>query len=117
MAERLLADATEFLASERNYLDRGIPYRRGYLLYGPPGTGKTSFITALAGQLGYNIYVLNLGSQSMTNEMLVDLMSLTPQRAILLLEDIDSAMSESGKVTFSGLLNAIDGIVGKNKKK
>ncbi len=61
-------------------------------------SGKTSFITALAGQLGYNIYVLNLGSQSMTNEMLIDLLSLTPQRCILLLEDIDAAMSESGKV-------------------
>jgi len=24
----------------RRYLDRGIPYRRGYLLHGPPGCGK-----------------------------------------------------------------------------
>ena len=27
-------------ATLRRYLDRGIPYRRGYLLHGPPGCGK-----------------------------------------------------------------------------
>ena len=26
--------------SHLRYLDRGIPYRRGYLLHGPPGCGK-----------------------------------------------------------------------------
>jgi hypothetical protein len=30
----------KFVANEPYYLERGIPYRRGYLLYGPPGTGK-----------------------------------------------------------------------------
>ncbi len=37
VAERLLMDAQEFTGAERAYLDRGIPYRRGYLLHGPPG--------------------------------------------------------------------------------
>ncbi len=72
LAEKLLKDAEEFYANEKWYSDRGIPYRRGYLLYGTvpnmlipspshhdrlylpqqigsgkPGCGKTSFITAL----------------------------------------------------------------------
>ena len=38
----LLEDATEFLGSEQWYADRGIPWRRGYLLHGCPGSGKTS---------------------------------------------------------------------------
>jgi chaperone BCS1 len=49
IAENIKNDIMEFLQSSKWYRERGIPYRRGYLLYGPPGTGKTSFITALAG--------------------------------------------------------------------
>ena len=33
------------------YAERGVPWRRGYLLFGAPGTGKTSFVMALAGKL------------------------------------------------------------------
>jgi mitochondrial chaperone BCS1 len=49
VAESIKRDAIEFLTSAKWYFDRGIPYRRGYLLHGPPGCGKSSFITALAG--------------------------------------------------------------------
>ena len=38
----LLEDAKDFLASEDWYAERGIPWRRGYLLHGCPGSGKTS---------------------------------------------------------------------------
>ena len=40
--EHILADAKEFMESEKWYAERGIPWRRGYLLHGFPGTGKTS---------------------------------------------------------------------------
>lgn len=50
LAERILDDVREFIDNPQWYYDRGIPYRRGYLLYGPPGCGKSSFITALAGK-------------------------------------------------------------------
>jgi mitochondrial chaperone BCS1 len=50
LAESIRSDALEFLANAKWYFDRGIPYRRGYLLHGPPGCGKSSFITALAGR-------------------------------------------------------------------
>jgi mitochondrial chaperone BCS1 len=42
-AESLLTDARSFLSKGPWYNDKGIPYRRGYLLHGPPGCGKTSF--------------------------------------------------------------------------
>ena len=47
--QNLIKDVDHFLSRPHWYIDRGIPYRRGYLLYGPPGSGKTSAIMALAG--------------------------------------------------------------------
>lgn len=37
ISERIFCDLSEFIDSSSWYQDRGIPYRRGYLLYGPPG--------------------------------------------------------------------------------
>ena len=90
LAASLLADAQEFLDSEPWYAQRGIPYRRVYLLHGPPGTGKTSFVTALAGELRLSIYMVLLSSPRLTDEMLTDLLSEAAPRSILLLEDVDS---------------------------
>ncbi|KAI8378422.1 P-loop containing nucleoside triphosphate hydrolase protein, partial [Blakeslea trispora] len=115
---KLVLDAQDFIGSEQWYSDRGIPYRRGYLLYGTPGSGKTSFVYSLAGELGLNIYVVNLSNKSLTDDTLNELVTDTPSRCILLLEDIDAAFVQREKgdtasannITFSGLLNAIDGV-------
>lgn len=86
------------------------------LLYGSPGTGKTSFIHALAGELALNIYVINLSSKNLTDDSLADLISLAPAQCLLLIEDIDAAFVQreskdgSSQVTFSGLLNSVDGV-------
>lgn len=80
LSQRLLADVQEWMASSAWYSDRGIPYRRGYLLHGPPGSGKSSFIMALAGKLGYNICVLNLAERGLTDDRLsLALSSIPPQ--------------------------------------
>ncbi|KAF9958756.1 hypothetical protein BGZ72_010973 [Mortierella alpina] len=118
IADRVVRDVKEFVKNEKWYADRGIPYRRGYLLYGPPGSGKTSFIQALAGELEYNICILNLSERGLTNDRLNHLLTNLPERSIMLLEDIDAAFAKREKtqegfqsmVTFSGLLNALDGV-------
>lgn len=136
ISDRIVSDVSKFLKMGSWYQDRGIPYRRGYLLYGPPGSGKSSFIQALAGELHYNICVLNLSERGMTDDRLNHLLSHAPPRSIILLEDVDAAFpsrvangadsnsSSSGSsnsnsnksqqyhsmLTFSGLLNALDGV-------
>lgn len=118
LGELILADVRDFLLSAEWYHQRGIPYRRGYLLYGPPGSGKTLFIQALAGELDYSICILNLAEPNLTDDRLNHLMNHLPPRLILLLEDVDAAFTKrqlnddkyAGGVTFSGLLNALDGV-------
>ena len=119
--ERIVADVKHFLSSANWYFDRGIPYRRGYLLHGPPGSGKSSFIQALAGELDYNIAILNLSERGLTDDRLNYLLSIIPRRTLVLLEDADAAFNNrriqndddgyrGANVTFSGLLNALDGV-------
>ncbi|KIJ50440.1 hypothetical protein M422DRAFT_96980, partial [Sphaerobolus stellatus SS14] len=60
--EMLMEDTRDFLSSEKWYADRGIPFRRGYLLHGVPGSGKSSLIHAIAGELALDIYVVSLSA-------------------------------------------------------
>lgn len=121
--DQIVGDVQRFLSRGLWYARRGIPYRRGYLLHGAPGSGKTSFITALAGALDFNICLLNLAERGMTDDKLNLLMSTAPERSILVLEDVDAAFRGRSadaperhadgyqpNVTFSGLLNALDGV-------
>ncbi|KZT51838.1 P-loop containing nucleoside triphosphate hydrolase protein [Calocera cornea HHB12733] len=93
----LMNDCRDFLRpeSEKWYADRGIPYRRGYLLWGVPGSGKTSSIHAIAGELDLDIYVITLSSSWINDATLTSLMGRVPARCILLLEDLDAAFTRS----------------------
>ena len=77
------------------YADRGIPFRRGYLLYGVPGSGKCSLIHAIAGELMLDIYVVSLSSSWINDSTLTTLMGRVPARCIVLLEDLDAAFTRS----------------------
>ncbi|XP_050715441.1 mitochondrial chaperone BCS1-like isoform X1 [Eriocheir sinensis] len=123
ISERIRKDVQDFMNNPEWYSNRGIPYRRGYLLHGPPGCGKSSLITALAGDLQLGICVLNLSERGLTDDRLNHLMALAPENTIILLEDIDSAFANReetsevkaayaglNRLTFSGLLNCLDGV-------
>jgi hypothetical protein len=134
--ESLLGDMQAFLGREDWYAQRGVPYRRGYLFHGPPGCGKTTFVTAAAGRLQCSIFILNLADPHLSDLGLLKLVSDAPPRSILLLEDVDAAFHEAlgaarpalaaggtqrdgahmGQLTFSGLLNALDGVAGQEGK-
>ncbi|KAJ7726602.1 P-loop containing nucleoside triphosphate hydrolase protein [Mycena olivaceomarginata] len=129
--EKILADARDFLVSEKWYHMAGIPHRRD----GAPGTGKSSTIHAI-------IYFISLASPGIDDYTLAELISDTPSRCILLIEDIDCAfpsrdefdddedeehqkkrdqhgnpirrfgnmMPPKSAVTLSGLLNVLDSV-------
>ncbi|CAZ80202.1 unnamed protein product [Tuber melanosporum] len=83
--EMFVDDIKDYLepGTQKWYSDRGIPYRRGYLLHGPPGTGKSSLSFAAAGLLGLKIYDI---------------------------DTINTSTDAGTKVSLSGLLNVIDGV-------
>lgn len=61
-----------------------------------------------------DLYQLSLADRSMNDRQLTNLMLRVPERSIVLLEDVDSAvrgreMQQEG-VSFSGLLNVLDGV-------
>jgi chaperone BCS1 len=130
--DELVSDIDRYLkpSTRRFYTDRGIPYRRGYLLHGPPGTGKTSLSLALAGRFGLELYILHLPSLTEDGELQRLFTSLPPQ-CIVLLEDIDAVGTKrqqlaeeetkspdnklisrrgTANCTLSGLLNVLDGV-------
>jgi mitochondrial chaperone BCS1 len=128
----LLKDVKTFLDPQARswYYNRGIPYRRGYLLYGPPGTGKSSLSLSIAGCFDLDIYILSISS--VKGSSLSALFAELPSRCVLLLEDVDAVnMTESRqaetektgqedssarrpgpkeKLSLSDRLNALDGV-------
>ncbi|CAG9989186.1 unnamed protein product [Clonostachys byssicola] len=128
----LLEDFRSFLSEDTQlwYVQRALPYRRGYLLYGPPGTGKSSLSFSIAGEFDLDIYVVSIPDCS--DRDLRDLFENLPRTCVVLLEDIDavgmsresdadegSDSNTKGRVqvhrktseaTLSGLLNVLDGV-------
>ncbi|KAM9998682.1 hypothetical protein ACTFIY_008326 [Dictyostelium cf. discoideum] len=117
VSEKVVNDLTNFIHGKKWYTDTGVPYRRGYLLYGPPGSGKTSFILSMAGNFGKSISIMNM-SKGIHDGNIHSIIQKCNKDTILVLEDIDAVFvkrknnSAAGNdvLTFSGLLNAIDGL-------
>jgi len=108
-------DIEKFLSVEtiERYKKLEIPHSRVYLLYGPPGTGKTSLIQAIASK-----YDMSIGSFTVDGKTddhhLKKCIKRLPKRAVLVIEDIDSFFvnrkTTNSELTYSGFLNAIDGV-------
>lgn len=119
MKDRLLNDVEKFLSPKTKdfYFRNGIPYRRSYLFHGAPGTGKTSMVQAIAGHFKRNVCFLLPTHPEMTDDNLRDAIQSIPDNSIVVFEDIDALFtkgrenkSNKSALTFSGLLNALDGI-------
>lgn len=122
--KELFDDVDKFIANEKWYTDRGIPYKRGYFLHSTPGQGKTSAAKIIANAHDIPIFCLDL-STIKTNAVLLKLITQINYHVsekdhyILLIEDFDKSSfiktarysdDDGGKISMDFLLNMLDGV-------
>lgn len=113
----ILSDIDEFISSFDWYVDRAIAYKRAYCFHGLPGNGKTSIALAMANYMKKDVYIINLNSFE-NDSYLLRAFNTMPSGSIILIEDIDRAFDgrdnvNNNKVSFSILLNCLDGALSK----
>ena len=107
-----------FLSKETKelYNSLGIPYKQNILFHGYPGTGKSSLIFSLASELNMDVALLHF-VKDMDDLDFMRALRRMPDNTILVLEDIDVLFEARKKndehktgISFSGLLNSLDGL-------
>ena len=122
-----LDDLQNFMNTEDYYNEKGIPYKRGYMLYGPPGTGKTSLVKAIANTFSMDIYLINMEDVKTAADItkLFKGFHNTNSHHIVCFEDIDRCeMFKKPKycrfydepTNIRAFLNELDGISEGNKR-
>ena len=115
---KILDNIKDFLSADTKqlYNTLGIPYKHNILFHGYPGTGKSSLIFSLASELKMDIALLHFVAE-MDDVNFMKAMRRIPDNTILVLEDIDVLFESRKKnddnktgISFSGLLNSLDGI-------
>jgi Cdc6-like AAA superfamily ATPase len=122
----LLEDLEKFMQTEEYYNNKGIPYKRGYLLYGPPGTGKTSILKAIASHYGMDIYVINIGDIREEQELIRIFQGTRNNNSyhMLCFEDVDRCEWLTPNCYFDNkhsslirtFLNELDGVIETSKR-
>jgi hypothetical protein len=117
--KELLDDAVTWFANRQWYVDRRLPWRRGYLVHGVPGTGKTASARALALKFDFPVWSFDLGSMDNADlrSAFKQVRSTTP--CMVLIEDIDTVYRgreaanpnehRGTPPSFDALLNMLDG--------
>lgn len=135
--QKISNDLELFLNSRDDYVSVDVPWTRTYMLHGAtvpipldlfrwrlnvsidiaglPGTGKTTLIHALASKFHKNVGFVDFSAQNATDKEIRRAIRKLPDDAFLIIEDIDALFKdrkgEETNVTFSGLLNILDGLV------
>lgn len=100
------------------YMERKIPWRRGWLPYGPGGTGKSSIAKAVAQKLGIPVYQYFLATLS--DQEFIRKWENMATPCVALFEDFDTIfnkrepLTEHKSLTFDCVLNQISGVSSMN---
>ena len=122
-SEKLLQELKDFLSPETEelYETLGVNYKRNYLFEGVPGSGKTSLIFTLASELNMDIAILHFDAK-LTDVKFLQAIQRLPKNSVLVIEDVDHLFIERKKndelknaITFSGILNVLDGFGSQHK--
>lgn len=112
----LVGRITSFKDSKDWYKTNGIPHRMGLVFEGLPGTGKTTTITALASYFNWPIYLVPANS-AFDDKTFMKMISNVPENSFLVFEDMDGLFpsregneSKKSSISFSAILNSLDGI-------
>jgi ATP-dependent 26S proteasome regulatory subunit len=102
--------------TKKEYQKYGMPYKFNLLLHGLPGTGKSSLIFSLASELEMGVALLFF-TKDMTDADFMRALRRIPDDTILVIEDIDTLFESRKKndeyknnISFSGIINSLDGI-------
>jgi len=118
--KKILIDGIHsFLSDETKnwYREKGINYKMTFLIHGAPGVGKTSTIYAIATHFKMSVYSIDSTFKN-TSGSITEAMTLIPQQSLCILEDVDALFNNhrenqtrNNNITFSELLNVLDGLV------
>ena len=122
VSEHVLRDVQERVESPNGALIAAYRIGAAISCTAPSRMRQVLLCRRIGGELGYDICVLNLSDAGLTDDRLAHALSTTPPTSLILLEDVDAAFVQreaaegapgrrrQSMVTFSGLLNALDGV-------
>jgi mitochondrial chaperone BCS1 len=95
MKNELVGNIQHWMDSREWYEERGLAYKKTFILKGMPGTGKTSLIKALASHFGMNVCMINLAM--MTDNSFERALSTAPKNSFIVIEDFDSSSATKAR--------------------
>jgi len=88
----IMDDVDNFIKNKKYYLKQNLPYKRCYLVHGPPGTGKTTCAKIIASKYGYDMCLVSLNQNNITDDDIKKAFHALPPKCVVLFDDFDNSL-------------------------